>query len=63
MESVNIAHPEQMGLDLQATNVIPARPTDSVHLYESIPPSPIADISFSDFAEDTGIITINFLVG
>ncbi|KAH3866018.1 hypothetical protein DPMN_029069 [Dreissena polymorpha] len=61
VEFVNIANPEQtteqMEPDIHTTD-IQARRNNSVHLYESIPPSPIADISFGDIGDDTEFIAV-----
>ncbi|KAH3866210.1 hypothetical protein DPMN_029268 [Dreissena polymorpha] len=46
---------EQIAPEMQTTDEGIAIRTGSVHLYDSIPPSPIADISFSDVSEDIDI--------
>ncbi|KAH3866198.1 hypothetical protein DPMN_029255 [Dreissena polymorpha] len=54
MEIHNVLDPELIDHNIQTTaEETPARRANSVHVYESIPPSPIADISFSGFADDT----------
>ncbi|XP_052264211.1 uncharacterized protein LOC127867207 [Dreissena polymorpha] len=52
---VAIETSEQIAPEMQTTDEGIAIRTGSVHLYESIPPSPIADVSFSDVSEDIDI--------
>ncbi|XP_052264214.1 uncharacterized protein LOC127867208 [Dreissena polymorpha] len=54
VDMVNIETSEQLVPETQATEQDLSR-AGSVHFYESIPPSPIADISFSEIAVDNDI--------
>ncbi|XP_052265797.1 uncharacterized protein LOC127868184 [Dreissena polymorpha] len=58
---VNIANPEQTNEQTEQDNHttdLQARRNNSVHLYECIPPSPIADISFGNIGDDTEFIEV-----